>query len=117
MSVDFGDRRSDLEAVVDKFRKEPRTTLKCIHDICGDSAVCVFFVPQGCVALPGVEVQPLCLQHIETDGSLAWLYPYFDLTINARLSIDRGYEPEFCIIQEGNDRNIRVIPFAHLVQH
>jgi hypothetical protein len=31
--------------------------------LCDDEAVAIYYMPKGCIARPGLTVQPLCAQH------------------------------------------------------
>lgn len=116
MASEYEAHIPELARLVEILRLEPTKLFKCAHPICPYYAVCVFYVPRGCVALPGLEVQPLCPQHIETDGSFEGMYPYIDLTLNAQLSLERGYNPEYCIVKESVDQEPRLIYFSNLVK-
>lgn len=66
---------------IERLVADPALEALCVH---GDleKAVGLYEVPGGCVALPGLEVQTLCPQHVISDGSFEGMLPIIDLTLN-----------------------------------
>jgi hypothetical protein len=83
-------------AIIEALRTAPTTPLSCAHGD-GSPAVAVYDVPEGCVAIPGVETQPICPQHHNTDGSFHGMFLVIDLTVDKQWSQHTGEEPPFWI--------------------
>jgi len=86
----------EMLALVEQLRENPRTAFYCAHPD-SSPAVAIYEVPRGCVALPGLETQPLCQQHVLTDGSFEGMRMVVDLSIDGAWSKYRGQVPDFYI--------------------
>lgn len=74
----------ETQALIERLRENPTTPFECSHG--GEPAVGIYEVPRGCVALPGVETQCLCPQHVITNGSFEGMTLIVDLSIDAEWS-------------------------------
>jgi hypothetical protein len=73
--------RQETVEFIKRLISEPTARLVCAHGDT-DPVVGIYEVPSGCVALPGVEVQPLCAHHRWSDGSFYGMIPIVDLSLN-----------------------------------
>lgn len=82
--------------IIEQLRENPTIPFTCAH---GDEegAVGIYEVPSGCIALPGVQTQPLCQHHRWSDGSFEGMIPIVDLTINGAWSGRFGDEFDYYI--------------------
>lgn len=95
------------QAIIDQLSGSPTTPFTCSHG--GEPAIGVYEVPQGCVALPGLETQLLCPQHILTDGSFEGKRLVVDLSLNGAWSKHRGDMPDFWMRQEQEGGPIEMV--------
>jgi hypothetical protein len=94
-----------------QLEADPTIPLMCSHG--GDPAHGIFEVPRGCVALPGLETQCLCPQHVISDGSFEGMNLIVDLSVDAawtrtELLRRRGDTPDYWI-QRSQDTGLMVL--------
>ena len=90
--------RRETAELISRLFSDPSMRVMCLH---GDSdAVGIYEVPDGCVAFPGVETQPLCLQHRISDGSLQdTMIPVVDLSLDGTLARHLGEKFDLTMTQ------------------
>lgn len=70
---------------------DPTADVRCrLHS--RDPAVAIYYTPRGCAARSDDTYQPLCLQHIETDGISTGSRPILDLTADGSWSERAGLD-------------------------
>jgi len=85
-------------AIIARLGIDPTEPFECSHG--GEPAAGIYEVPKGCVALPGLETQALCPQHVLTDGSFEGMHLVVDLSVNAEWSRRCEVEPDYCILAD-----------------
>ncbi|HEY4963864.1 MAG TPA: hypothetical protein VIH90_04175 [Candidatus Saccharimonadales bacterium] len=100
----------ETRALVDALHEDPKIALECSHG--GEFAVGVYEVPRGCVALPGLETQKLCPQHILTDGSFEGMHLVVDLSLDAAWSKQHGWIPDYWMKLDPTTQKITMLEFA-----
>ncbi len=99
LSKSSGERRpyfSETRAMIELLRADATTPFTCAHQD-SSPAVAIYEVPRGCVALPGLQTQALCPQHVMTDGSFEGMFMVVDLSIGSLWSEHMGERPDFYI--------------------
>lgn len=86
----------EMQRLIERLRVDPTIAFSCAHNH-DDAAVVICYVPQGCVALPGLEVQPLCPQHQSSNGSFNGMKVVIDLSVDGAWSEFYGGKPDFII--------------------
>ena len=99
----------ETQVLIDSLLANPVQGFGCSLD--GSPAVGVYEVPGGCVALPGLETQTLCPQHVLTDGSFDGMHCVVDLSVNAAWSIYRKQEPDYCMFKDTDTGEISMLEF------
>lgn len=85
----------ETQAIIDQLLQDPTIRLRCAHGCLGDDPIAVYEVPRGCVALPGVQTQPLCQHHRKSNGSFEGMISVIDLSIGAGWSQHMGEAPDY----------------------
>jgi hypothetical protein len=96
---------------LEKLREDPTTPVNCVHNHV-EGAVGIYEVPGGCVAWPGVEVQPLCQHHRNSDGSFEGMIPVIDLSINGGWAKAYGDEFDFYSVRDEETGEISIVEAA-----
>ena len=79
LSLDNESSRSpEMTEAIELLRLDPSVAFQCAHDH-DEAAVAICDVPKGCVALPGLETQALCPQHLSSNGSFEGMAIVVDL--------------------------------------
>jgi hypothetical protein len=99
----------ETREIIRKLVGEPTTRLVCAHGD-DDPVIGVFEVPGGCVALPGVDVQPLCMHHRMSDGSFNGMRLIIDLSMNPGWLEQMGDNPDFIMVEEGGEFTLKENP-------
>jgi len=99
----------DTQVLIDALFQDPTLPFECSHG--GEPAIGVYEVPTGCVALPGLETQTLCPQHVITNGSFAGMRLVVDLSVDAAWSIHRGEIPDYCIVGDPASGEFAMVRF------
>ena len=95
-------------SILGQLLLEPSADITCSHG--GEPAMAICEVPEGCVALDGLQAQALCEQHIDTDGSFKGMRLIVDLSTNADWSRVTQSQPDFCIMGDGTGE-VKLMPF------
>lgn len=96
--------------IIERLRLDPTIGFECSHG--GEPAVGIYEVPRGCVALPGLETQALCPQHIITDGSFEGMFPIVDLSVDAAWSEHIEQTPDYCIMRNSTTGELKLTSFS-----
>jgi hypothetical protein len=92
--------------IIEMLIRNPTQRLVCAHG--DDSAVVgLYEVPGGCVALPGVETQPLCDHHRLSDGSFEGMIPIIDLSIDMWWGNRIGEKPDFYVTKTSEGMEVK----------
>lgn len=89
--------RPETLDLIRRLIAEPTAKLVCAHGDT-DPVIGIYEVPMGCIALPGIEVQPLCMHHRASDGSFEGMIPIVDLSMNPGWLAYIGDEPDLALV-------------------
>lgn len=90
-----GYKPETLEYII-RLVHDSTTKLVCAHGD-DDPVVGLYEVSSGCVALLGVEVQPLCMHHRASDGSFEGMVCVVDLSLSTGWLEYTGDKPDFSL--------------------
>ena len=87
---------------------DPTHDFRCSH---GDNspAVGIYEVPGGCVALPGLQTQSLCPQHVVTNGSFEGMRLVVDLSEGGVWSSYQDVVPDYFIDCEPDSEQLVLV--------
>jgi len=100
----------ETQVMLQALRDDPTLELYCAHDD-GARAVVLCDVPRGCVALPGVQAQPLCHHHWASNGSFEGMDAVVDLSLDGEWSKQFGVTPLFTLMLDATDGSVSVVSF------
>ncbi len=100
----------ETQAIIDDLSADSTLAFECSHGL--ELAVGIYEVPRGCVALPGLETQALCVHHVMSNGSFEGMSIVVDLSIGAGWSKNTGEEPDYWMSRNPETGEITMLDTA-----